>query len=101
MKKRGGLQETDRRDDHCQLRAGKVAHGDPVQDLQVREDNDKKSNLVDLFMRRYNYDRPHMLLDWEYQETPAQAFERKMLGEGQTVVDGQGITPGTVLRMSS
>ena len=51
MKKRGGLQETDRRDDHCQLRDGKATHGDPVQDLQVREDNDKKSNLVDLFMR--------------------------------------------------
>ena len=60
----------------------------------------KKSNLIDLFMRWYSYDRPHMSLDWEYQETPAQAFERKMLGEGQTVVDGQGITPCTILRMS-
>ena len=46
------------------------------------------------FMRRYNHDRPHMSLDWENQETPVQAYARKMpeegeVEEGQTVVDGQ------------
>jgi len=36
---------------------------------------------------RYNHDRPPMSLDWERQETPAQAFARKMPPEGQAVVD--------------
>ena len=30
-----------------------------------------------------------MSLDWENQETPVQAYARKMPEEGQTVVDGQ------------
>ena len=49
----------------------------------------RKSDPIDLFMQWYNHDRPHMSLDWENRETPAQAFERKMPEEGQTVVDGQ------------
>jgi len=47
----------------------------------------RKSDPVDLFMTWYNHDRPHMSLDWENQETPAQAFARKMPPEGQAVVD--------------
>ena len=49
----------------------------------------RKSDPIDLFMRWYNYDRPHMSLDWDNLETPAQAFERKMPEKGQTVVDEQ------------
>ena len=33
---------------------------------------------LDRFMKWYNYWRPHMSLDWDRRETPAQAFERKM-----------------------
>ncbi len=32
--------------------------------------------------------RPHRSLDWDNQETPAQAFVRKM-PEGETAIDGQ------------
>ena len=49
----------------------------------------RKSDPIDLFMKWYNYDRPHMSLDWDNLETPVQAFESKMPGEGQTVTDGQ------------
>ncbi len=50
----------------------------------------RKSDPVDLFMRWYNYDRPHMSLDRKRQETPAQAFERKMPPSGKTVTDETG-----------
>ena len=40
-------------------------------------------------MEWYNHDRPHMSLDWDNLETPAQAFKRKMPPAGETVVDGQ------------
>ena len=32
---------------------------------------------------------PHMSLDRENRETPAQAYERKMPPAGETVIDGQ------------
>ena len=44
---------------------------------------------VERFMEWYNHDRPHMSLDWDNLETPAQAFKRKMPPAGETVVDGQ------------
>ena len=31
----------------------------------------------------------HMSLDWDNQETPVQAFARKMPKPGETVIDGQ------------
>ena len=34
----------------------------------------RKSDPVDLFMQWYNYDRPHMSLGSDGEETPAQAF---------------------------
>lgn len=37
-------------------------------------------------MKWYNHNRPHMSLDWENQETPAQAFAKKMPKEGETAV---------------
>ena len=49
----------------------------------------RKSDPIDLFMQWYNHDRPHMSLDWENRETPAQAFERRMPEGGRTAVDGQ------------
>ncbi len=49
----------------------------------------RKSDPIDLFMQWYNHDRPHRSLDWDNQETPAQAFLRKMPKEGETVIDGQ------------
>ena len=44
---------------------------------------------VDRFMEWYNHRRPHMSLDWDNLETPAQAFSRKMPPKGQVVVDKQ------------
>ena len=49
----------------------------------------RKSDPIDLFMQWYNYDRPHMSLNRDERETPAQAFVRKMPTEGETVIDGQ------------
>ena len=49
----------------------------------------RKSDPVDLFMKWYNHDRPHMSLGRDGEETPAQAFVRKMPPRGETVVDGQ------------
>ncbi len=49
----------------------------------------RTSDPVDLFTKWYNYDRPHMSLDRENQETLAQAYERKMPPAGETVIDGQ------------
>ena len=39
------------------------------------------------FMKWYNYERPHMSLDTDIEETPAMAFERKMLPPGSDVSD--------------
>lgn len=44
---------------------------------------------VERFLEWYNYERPHMSLDWDNLETPAQAFKRKMAPTGTTVVDSQ------------
>ena len=50
----------------------------------------RKSDPVDLFMRWYNHDRPHMSLDWDNLETPARAFARKMPKKAEEkVIDGQ------------
>ena len=49
----------------------------------------RKSDPVDLFMRWYNYDRPHMSLGRDGEETPAEAFVRKMPPRGEIVVDEQ------------
>ena len=39
------------------------------------------------FVKYYNYQRPHMSLDWENQETPYQAFRRKMRSAEETVAE--------------
>ena len=45
---------------------------------------------VERFMEWYNYNRPHMSLDWDNLEIPAQAFKRKMPPlDGKTVTDSQ------------
>ena len=49
----------------------------------------RKSDPVDLFMQWYNYDRPHMSLGSDGEETPAQAFVRKMPPKGEVVIDEQ------------
>ena len=49
----------------------------------------RKSDLIDLFMQWYNYDRQHMSLNKDEQETPAQAFVREMPPNGETVIDEQ------------
>ena len=36
----------------------------------------RTSEPTGLFMKWYNHDRPHMSLNWDELETPAQAFER-------------------------
>lgn len=40
-------------------------------------------------MEWYNYGRAHMSLNQESEETPAQAFMRKMAPTGETVMDEQ------------
>ena len=47
----------------------------------------RTSDPVDLFMKWYNYERPHMSLDFDKLETPWEAFQRKMPPAGTTVVD--------------
>lgn len=42
-----------------------------------------------LFMKWYNYERPHMSLNYDERETPWQAFQRKMPPTGAAVVDEQ------------
>ena len=48
-----------------------------------------EADPVARFMHHYNYERPHMSLDWDNLETPAQAFKRKMPLEGEAVTDKQ------------
>ena len=50
------------------------------------------------FMKWYNYDRPHMFLDTDIEETPAMAFEHKMPPAGSDAADEQGARAG---RMSA
>ena len=45
----------------------------------------RKSDPVDLFMRWYNHERPHMSLGRGGEETPAEAFVRKVLLRGEIV----------------
>ena len=49
----------------------------------------RKSDPADLFMRWYNYERPHMSLGRNGEETPAKAFVRKMPPRGEIVVGEQ------------
>ena len=49
----------------------------------------RKSDPIDLFMQWYNHGRPHMSLNRDERETPAQAFVRKMPPKGETVIDEQ------------
>ena len=48
----------------------------------------RKSDPVDLFMKWYNYDRPHMSLGKNGYEKPYEAFLRKQPPE-RTVIDEQ------------
>ncbi len=47
----------------------------------------RKSDPMDLFMQWYNYRRTHMSLNDD--ETPAEAFERKMAPKGERIIDEQ------------
>ena len=49
----------------------------------------RRSDPIDLFMQWYNHGRPHMSLNRDERETPAQAFVRKMPQKGETVIDEQ------------
>ena len=49
----------------------------------------RTSEPIDLFIKWYNYERPHMSLDYDKRETPWQAFQRKMPPAGAVVVDEQ------------
>ena len=49
----------------------------------------RTSEPIDLFMKWYNYERPHMSLDYDNLETPWEAFRRKMPPAGTVVVDEQ------------
>ena len=49
----------------------------------------RTSEPSDLFMKWYNYERPHMSLDYDNLETPWEAFRRKMPPAGTVVVDEQ------------
>ena len=49
----------------------------------------RTSEPIDLFMKWYNYERPHMSLDYDNLETPCDAFQRKMTPSGRVVVDKQ------------
>ena len=49
----------------------------------------RTSEPIDLFMKWYNYDRPHRSLDFDKLETPWGAFQRKTPPAGTTVVDKQ------------
>ena len=44
---------------------------------------------IDLFMKWYNYERPHMSLRYSERETLWQAFQKKMPPQGAIVVDEQ------------
>ncbi len=48
------------------------------------------SDPVDLFMKWYNYDRPHMSLGKGGYETPHEAFNRKMPKEGTVIDESSG-----------
>ena len=45
------------------------------------------------FMKHYNYERPHMSLDWDNLETPYQAFQRKMPPPDVAIEGGQAGEP--------
>ena len=49
----------------------------------------RKSDPMDLFTQWYNYDRPHMSLNRDEREMPAQALVCKMLPKEDTVIGEQ------------
>ena len=49
----------------------------------------RTSEPIDLFMKWYNYDRPHRSLNFDKLETPWEAFQRKMPPAGTIVVDDE------------
>jgi len=48
-----------------------------------------KRDAIERLVDWYNNDRPHMSLDWDRKETPAQAFIRKMPPRDEMVIDRQ------------
>jgi len=69
--------------------AGAPARRDTVQTAPVRGDNDGKERSHGPVHAVVQYDRPHMSLDWDNQETPVQASARKMPPKGETVLGGE------------
>ena len=71
--------------------AGKTVHsrgedsGHVGSPFHTKGETDPVSRFVDW----YNNDRPHMSLDRDKRETPAQAFARKMPPNGEAVIDEQ------------
>ena len=64
-------------------RGGADAHvGGPL-------NTEPKKDAVARFIEIYNYERAHQSLDWDNQETPAQAFARKMPPKDKIVMDKQ------------
>ena len=61
--------------------AGPPSSACPINSLVIESDP-----LV-RFMKRCNYERPHMPLDTEIEEMPAMAFERKTLLPGSDISD--------------
>ena len=53
-------------------------HGKIQRKLPEFETILRTSEPIDLFMKWYNYERPHMSLDYDRLETPWEAFQRKM-----------------------
>ena len=54
-----------------------VPEGMPCGSYPVLAGRCLKGDTIGLLMKWYDYDRPHMSLDWDGRETPARAFERK------------------------
>ncbi len=57
--------------------------------LRFESTMQRVSDPIDLFMKWYNMEGPHMSLDWDNSETPVQAFARKMPKSGTRVIDEQ------------
>ena len=66
--------------------AGTAARRDPAQAARIRGDTDAQERPGGPVHEMVHYDRPHMSLGRDGEETPAQAFVRKMPPRGETVV---------------
>ena len=53
-----------------------VPEGVPCGSYPILASRCLKGDTVGLLMKWYNYDRPHMSLDWDNRETPARTFEK-------------------------